>query len=66
MASILESLYKQFGSQNAVFISVAGPWQSATGDDAAKFIHDHGSIITALEGEQTYDRLAGILAQASG
>ncbi len=95
---ILESLYKQFGSQNVVLISVAGPWQGATASDAAKFIHDYGSswtylydssgsvmntygvnvtptfvivgkdgsIITTLEGEQSYNALAGLIAQASG
>jgi len=43
MAPILESLYKQFGSQNVVFISVAGPWQGATSDDTAKFVQTYGS-----------------------
>jgi len=46
MAPALESLYKQFGSQNVVFISVAGPWQGATSDDTAKFVHDYGSSWT--------------------
>ena len=94
----LESLYKQFGSQNVVLVSVAGPWQGATASDTAKFIHDYGSswmylydssgsvmnaygvnatptffiigkdgsIITTLQGEQTYDTLAGLITQASG
>jgi cytochrome c-type biogenesis protein len=94
----LESLYKQFGSQNVVLVTVAGPWQGATASDTAKFIHDYGSswmylydssgsvmnaygvnatptffiigkdgsIITTLQGEQTYDTLAGLIAQASG
>ena len=98
MAPVPENLYKQFGSQNVVFISVAGPWQGATSDDTAKFIQGYGSswtylydssgstmsmygvtatptffvigkdgsIITTLQGEQTYDTLAAILAQASG
>jgi cytochrome c-type biogenesis protein len=98
MAPVLDSLYKQFGSQNVVFISVAGPWQGATSGDTATFIHDYnsnwtylydssgtimstygvtatptffiigkdGSIITTLQGEQTYDTLASILTQASG
>ena len=94
----LESLYKQFGSQNVVLLSVAGPWQGATSGDTAKFIRDYGSswtylydssgsvmslygvnatptffiigkdgsIITTLQGEQTYDTLAGLITQASG
>jgi cytochrome c-type biogenesis protein len=98
MAPVLDSLYKQFGSQNVVFVSVAGPWQGATSGDAAKFIHDYGSswiylydssgstmsmygvtatptffiigkdgsIITTLQGEQTYDTFASVLAQVSG
>jgi len=98
MAPVLESLYKQYGSQNVVFISVAGPWEGATANDAAKFIHDYGSgwtyvydssgtivngygvtatptffvlnkdgsIITSFQGEQTYNTLAGVLAQALG
>lgn len=98
MAPVLDSLYKQFGSQNIVFVSVAGPWQGATSGDTAKFIHDYGSswiylydssgstmsmygvtatptffiidkdgsIITTLQGEQTYDTFASVLAQVSG
>jgi cytochrome c-type biogenesis protein len=98
MAPVLESLYNQYGSQNVVFITVAGPWQGATANDAAKFIHDYGSgwtyvydssgttvntygvtatptffvlskngsIITSLQGEQTHNTLAGVLAQALG
>jgi thiol-disulfide isomerase/thioredoxin len=98
MAPALESLYKQFASQNVVFISVAGPWQGATSDDTAKFIGNYGSswtylydssgtimsmysvtgtptffvigkdgsLLTTLQGEQTYDTLASILTQVSG
>jgi thiol-disulfide isomerase/thioredoxin len=43
MEPVLQSLYKQFGSQNVVFISVAGPWQGATSGDTARFIHDYSS-----------------------
>ena len=43
MASVLDSLYSQYGSSNVVFISVAGPWQGATSDDAANFIRNYGS-----------------------
>jgi thiol-disulfide isomerase/thioredoxin len=42
MAPVLEKLYTQYGS-NVVFLSVAGPWQGATAQDAAKFIRDYGS-----------------------
>lgn len=48
MAPTLENLNKQYGSQNVVFISVAGPWQGATSDDTAKFIHNYGSSWTYL------------------
>lgn len=43
MASVLDSLYAQYGSGNVVFISVAGPWNDATAGDAAKFVHDYGT-----------------------
>jgi len=43
MASVLESLYNQYGKGNVVFLSVAGPWQGATVDDTARFINDYGS-----------------------
>jgi len=43
MAPALEDLYRQFGPQNVVFISVSGAWNGATADDAAKFITDYGS-----------------------
>lgn len=42
MAPVLAKLYTQYGS-NVVFLSVAGPWQGATAQDAAKFIRDYGS-----------------------
>jgi cytochrome c-type biogenesis protein len=48
MAPVLDSLYKEFGAQNIVFLSVAGPWQGATADDTAKFIHDYGTHWTYL------------------
>ncbi len=48
MAPVLESLYSQFGPQNVVFISVAGPWQGATSDDTAKFIRTYGSSWTYM------------------
>jgi thiol-disulfide isomerase/thioredoxin len=43
MAPVLENLYNQYGKENVVFISVAGPWQGATADDTARFINDYGS-----------------------
>jgi len=43
MASVLDSLYSQYGSGNVVFISVAGPWNGATADDAASFIRNYGT-----------------------
>jgi thiol-disulfide isomerase/thioredoxin len=48
MASMLDRLYSQYGSANVVFISVAGPWNGATANDAAKFIHDYGTGWTYL------------------
>jgi len=46
MAPMLDRLYAQYGAQNVVFLSVAGPWNSATADDAAKFIRDYGTAWT--------------------
>lgn len=43
MASVLDSLYAQYGSGNVVFISVAGPWNDATASDAANFVHNYGT-----------------------
>ena len=43
MASVLDGLYAQYGSGNVVFISVAGPWNGATADDAANFIRNYGT-----------------------
>jgi cytochrome oxidase Cu insertion factor (SCO1/SenC/PrrC family) len=43
---MLDRLYAQYGAQNVVFLSVAGPWNSATVDDAAKFIRDYGTAWT--------------------
>jgi thiol-disulfide isomerase/thioredoxin len=43
MAPVLDNLYAQYGSGNVVFISVAGPWNGATANDAAKFIQDYGT-----------------------
>jgi thiol-disulfide isomerase/thioredoxin len=43
MASVLDALYAQYGSGNVVFISVAGPWNGATSNDASNFIRTYGS-----------------------
>jgi thiol-disulfide isomerase/thioredoxin len=43
MAPVLANLYAQYGKQNVVFISVAGPWNGATGSDAMSFINQYGS-----------------------
>ncbi len=42
MAPILGSLYAQYGKGNVVFLSVAGPWNGATANDAAAFIAPGG------------------------
>jgi thiol-disulfide isomerase/thioredoxin len=46
MASVLADLYSQYGQQNVVFISVAGPWNGATGADAMSFIGKYGGSWT--------------------
>jgi thiol-disulfide isomerase/thioredoxin len=46
MTSVLGSLYAQYGKQNVVFISVAGPWNGATASDAASFITQYGTSWT--------------------
>jgi thiol-disulfide isomerase/thioredoxin len=46
MASVLNSLYAQYGKQNVVFISVAGPWNGAGPSDAASFITRYGASWT--------------------
>ena len=48
MASVLADLYSQYGKQNVVFISVAGPWNGATASDATSFITQYGSGWTYL------------------
>jgi len=46
MAPILEQLYQQFGSQNVVFLAVAGAWNGATANEAAQFIRAYQSTYT--------------------
>ena len=44
MAPVLDGLYSQYTSGgNVVFISVSGPWNGATANDAASFIHNYGT-----------------------
>jgi thiol-disulfide isomerase/thioredoxin len=43
MAPVLDSLQAQYGNGSVVFISVAGPWNGATANDAASFIHNYGT-----------------------
>jgi thiol-disulfide isomerase/thioredoxin len=43
MAPILGGLYTQYGKGNVVFLSVAGPWDGATANDAANFISKYGT-----------------------
>ena len=43
MAPILDGLYTQYGKGNVVFLTVAGPWNGATANDAANFIGKYGS-----------------------
>jgi thiol-disulfide isomerase/thioredoxin len=47
MAPILDGIYRQYEQQDVVFLSVAGPWNGATADDAAEFIR-------AFHSEWTY------------
>ncbi len=42
MAPILGSLYTQYGKGNVVFLTVAGPWNGATANDAAAFTSPGG------------------------
>lgn len=46
MEPTVEKLYQEFGQQNVVFLSVAGPFEGANANDAAKFIRDYNSKVT--------------------
>jgi cytochrome c-type biogenesis protein len=46
MAPVVETLYQQYGSENVIFLSIAGPWQGATANDAAQFIRSYQSTWT--------------------
>ncbi len=43
MAPIMDGLYTQYGKGNVVFLTVAGPWNGATANDAAGFIGKYGT-----------------------
>ena len=47
-SAVLSGLYSQYGKQNVVFISVAGPWDGASASDAATFITKYGTSWTFL------------------
>jgi thiol-disulfide isomerase/thioredoxin len=54
MAPVLTNLHSQYGDK-VVFISVAGPWNDATANDAAAFVADHGT-----EWIYAYDSSGGV------
>ena len=67
MMPALESLHNQFGPQNVVFLSVAGPWNDpSTGrptsaEDVAKFIGDYQSnLIYVYDGSGTVFSTYGV------
>ncbi len=63
MAPVLESLYQQYGAQNVVFLSVSGPWDGATANDAAKFIRDyHSSLMYVYDSSGTTFSAYGVTA----
>jgi len=43
MAPVLDGLYTEYGKGNVVFLTVAGPWNGATANDAANFIGQYGT-----------------------
>jgi cytochrome c-type biogenesis protein len=55
MQPTVERLYEQFGSQNVVFLSVAGTFEGANENDAAKFIQNYNSKVTYV-----YDSSGGV------
>ena len=46
MAPVLDTLYQQYGPQNVIFLSVAGPSSGATASDTAGFIRNYHSSWT--------------------
>src|SRR5208337_732481 len=45
-APVVEKVYRQYSNSDVVFVSVAGPWEGATAQDAAQFIRNYGSSWT--------------------
>jgi len=63
MAPALEQLYQQFGKQNVVFLTVSGPWNSASANDAANFIRTyHTSWIYVYDSSNTVFSTYGVRA----
>jgi cytochrome c-type biogenesis protein len=63
MAPALESLYQQYGPQNVVFLSVAGPWNGASANDAAGFVRDyHSSWVYVYDSSGTTFDAFGVTA----
>lgn len=63
MVPVLESLRQEYGTQNVVFLSVSGPWNSATADDAARFIRDyHSNLIYVYDSSGTTFNAYGVTA----
>ena len=48
MAPILNQLYNQFGQQNVVFLSIAGPWNGESANDASNFKQTYHATWTFL------------------
>lgn len=46
VARVLSNLNQRYQGQNVVFLSVSGPYNGATANDAARFIRDYGSSWT--------------------
>jgi cytochrome c-type biogenesis protein len=63
MAPVLENLYQQYGPQNVVFLSVSGPWNGASADDAARFIRDyHSSFVYVYDSSGSTFNAYGVQA----
>jgi thiol-disulfide isomerase/thioredoxin len=63
MAPVLETLYQQYGPQNVVFLTVSGPWNGATANDASSFIRDyHSSWIYVYDSSGTTFDAYGVQA----
>jgi peroxiredoxin len=63
IAPDLENLYQQYRSQNVVFLTVAGPWNGASANDAANFIKTyHSSWIYVYDSSNTIFTTYGVQA----